>query len=75
MVLVLTRNLDYRKDSKYQWKRRMRRLRMIRRHFRTTYFRHGIGRVVFFMSYGLQQASKKKEENGVKRDFSPSNCL
>lgn len=64
MVLVLTRNLNYRKDSKYPWKRRVWRLRMIRRHFRTTYLRHGIGREVFFMSYGLQQ-SFQKERRGL----------
>lgn len=65
MVLVLTRNLDRRKDLKYQWKRRVWRLRMIRRHFRSAYFRHGVGRVVFFMSYGLQQSFQKERRELV----------
>ena len=49
---------------------------MIRRLFRTTYFRHGVrhgvGRVVFlsFMSYGLPaKLPKRKKRTGVKKNI------
>lgn len=66
-MLVLTSNLDFRRDLKYQWKRRGSRLRMIRRPFRTTYFRHGFGRGgVFFLFDVLRSPqSFQKERRGL----------